>query len=218
MSTHSVEVFISYAKADEPYRKQLETHLSVLKRQGLVSLWHDEQIQLGTNKVEAVDTHLSEASIILLLVSADFLASDYCYSIEMAQALKRHEAGLVQVIPIVVRPCEWRQLPIGRLQALPMNGDSISEWGSADNAWTEVATSLRRMIDNILLISASLPSATLPPIWNIPYPRNPFFTGRDEILTHIHTQLRTGQATALSQAQAINGLGGIGKTQIALRP
>src|SRR5215813_9305875 len=108
MSTH--EVFISYEKRDEPYRKQLETHLSALRREGRISLWHDEQIEPGANKDSTVNAHLERASVILLLVSSDFIASDYCYSVEAELALRRHQAGLVQVIPIVVRPCDWKQL------------------------------------------------------------------------------------------------------------
>src|SRR6266700_6316912 len=96
-----IEIFISYAHADEPLLRQLETHLSLLKRQGLISLWHDRQIVAGTDWAQTIDTHLEQAAVILLLISADFLASDYCYGIEMARALEREQAGQVQVIPIV---------------------------------------------------------------------------------------------------------------------
>jgi len=213
MSTH--EVFISSALADESYRRQLETHLSALKEQGLISLWHDGQIQPGTDTAKTVDVYLAKARIILLLISADFLASESC-SHQMKQALKRHQAGTARVIPIVVRPCDWKRLPIGKLQALPVDGNPISEWASVDKAWTQVVVDLRQMIEDVSQSSASAPSTILPPIWNIPYPRNPVFTGREEILKRIQTQLQVGEATALSQAQAISGLGGIGKTQVAV--
>jgi len=101
-----VEIFCSYAHEDEVWRQKLETHLSLLKRQGLISLWHDRLVVPGTDWVKAIDTHLETASVILLLVSADFFASDYCYGIEMQQALKRHEAREARVIPLLVRPVD----------------------------------------------------------------------------------------------------------------
>src|SRR5947209_19941830 len=102
-----VEVFCSYAHEDEVWLRKLETHLSPLKRQGLISLWHDRLISPGTNWAKEIDTHLETASLILLLVSADFFASDYCYGIEMKRALERQEADEARVIPISVRPVGW---------------------------------------------------------------------------------------------------------------
>jgi TIR domain len=102
-----IEVFCSYAHEDESHLWRLKVHLNVLERQGLISTWHDRQISVGTDWAQAIDTHLENASLILLLVSADFLASDYCYMIEMQQAMQRHEASVARVIPIVVRPCDW---------------------------------------------------------------------------------------------------------------
>src|SRR5437879_5975950 len=98
-----VEVFCCYSHADEAWLRKLETHLSLLQRQGLISLWHDRRIVPGTDWAETIDTHLETASVILLLVSADFLASDYCYSIEMKRALERQEAGEARVVPILAR-------------------------------------------------------------------------------------------------------------------
>lgn len=212
----AVEVFCSYAHEDEEYRQQFETHLSALKRQGLISLWHDQQILPGSNWAHTIDKHLETASIIVLLISADFIASDYCYDVEMERALERHKANEARVIPIVVRPCEWQQLPLASLHALPTDGKPISTWTPRDEAWMQVTAGLRRVIEDLSLLSTSAPRSFLPPIWMIPYPRNPFFLGRDELLSQIHTLLQACQVTALSQAQAISGLGGIGKTQIAV--
>src|SRR5713226_5126476 len=89
---NSIKVFLSYAHEDEPLLRKLETHLSLLKRQGLISTWYDRQIVPGTNWAATIDEQLEQASIILLLVSADFLASDYCYGVEMQRALQRHQA------------------------------------------------------------------------------------------------------------------------------
>src|SRR5690349_5863095 len=102
-----VSVFYSYAHQDEALRQQLETHLSLLRRQGLISEWYDRKILPGAEWVGEIDEHLERASIILLLISADFLASDYCYDKEMTRALERHKQGEARVIPIILRPCDW---------------------------------------------------------------------------------------------------------------
>src|SRR5436305_14218404 len=103
-SPDAVNVFISYAHEDELLRQQLDTHLSLLRRQELISDWHDRQILAGDDWRRDIDQHLETASIILLLISPDFLASDYCYEIEMQRALERHKLGEARVIPIILRP------------------------------------------------------------------------------------------------------------------
>jgi tetratricopeptide (TPR) repeat protein len=215
-SSTPVEVFYSYAHKDETFRKELVTHLSLLRRQGLIIAWHDRHIQAGTDWSQAIDEHLERASVILLLISADFLASDYCYGIEMQRALQRHQANEARVIPILLRPVDWGKAPFAYLQALPTGAKPITTWRNRDAAFTDVAAGIRRVIEDLSSLAASAPRAALPPIWNVPSPRNSFFIGRDEILTRLRTQLQKGQATALSQPQAITGLGGIGKTQIAV--
>ena len=215
-SSTPVEVFYSYAHKDETFRNKLETHLSLLRRQGLITIWHDRHILPGNDWSQAIDEHLEQASVILLLISADFLASDYCYGLEMQRALERHQANEARVIPILLRPVDWNNAPFAHLQALPTGAKPITSWRNRDAAFTDVAAGIRRVIEDLSSLSASAPRGALPPVWNIPYPRNSFFIGRDDILTRLHTQLQAGQATALSQPQAITGLGGIGKTQIAV--
>ncbi len=215
-SSTPVEVFYSYAHKDEAFRNRLVTHLSLLQRQGLITAWHDRHILPGADWAQAIDEHLERASVILLLISADFLASDYCYGIEMQRALERHQAKEARVIPILLRPVDWNNAPFAHLQLLPTDAKPITTWRNRDAAFTDVAAGIRRVIEDLSSLAASASRAALPPIWNVPYPRNSFFTGRDEILTRLHTQLLAGQASALSQTQAISGLGGIGKTQIAV--
>ncbi len=211
-----VEVFCSYAHEDEAWLRKLETHLSLLKQQGLISLWHDRLISPGTNWVQAIDSRLETASVILLLVSADFLASDYCYSIEMKRALERQEAGEARVVPILVSHVDWSHAPFAHLQALPTDAKPIASRRDKNRVLADVAAGIRRVIEDMPQLSASAPRAVLPAIWNIPYLRNPFFLGRDDELAQVRHHLQGGQATALSQPQAISGLGGIGKTQIAV--
>jgi tetratricopeptide (TPR) repeat protein len=211
------EVFYSYAHKDEMLRNELEQHLKLLQRQGLIISWHDRQILPGTDWAQAIDTHLKTASLILLLISSDFLASDYCYGIEMQRALERNLAKEAQVIPILLRPVDnWQSTPFGHLQVLPTGALPVTKWADRDSAFTDIAQGIRRALQNMQPHPAVPPSLAFLSIWNIPYPRNPVFTGREEILQRIHTQLQAGQSMALSQAQAISGLGGIGKTQIAI--
>src|SRR5437763_12339081 len=98
-----IEAFCCYAQEDETWLRKLETHLSLLKRQGLIATWHDRLVRPGTNRGEDMDAHLNNASVILLLISADFLASDYCYGNQMQRALQRQAAGEARVLPILVR-------------------------------------------------------------------------------------------------------------------
>src|SRR5450755_3512302 len=87
------EVFFSYAHTDEEWKNRLIVSLSMLKREKLISEWHDRNIPPGTDWKSEIDTHLLIAHIILLLVSPDFLASEYCWGREVKTAMKRHNAG-----------------------------------------------------------------------------------------------------------------------------
>lgn len=142
-----LSLFISYAHEDEPLRQQLETHLSLLQRQGLIASWHDRQILAGDERAQEINQHLEGASIILLLISASFLASDYCYDIEMKRALERHQRGEARVIPIILRPCDWQASPFARLQCLPHYGSAVTTWQNSDEAFLAIAEGLRLIIE-----------------------------------------------------------------------
>src|SRR6266702_4394560 len=142
-----ITLFYSYAHEDELLRNQLEKHLSLLRRQGLISEWYDRQILAGDEWAHDIDEHLETAWIILLLISPDFLASDYCYDIEMRRALERHSRGEARVIPIILRPCDWRSSPFAHLQCLPRDGRPITQWKNQDEALVTVAKGLRAAIE-----------------------------------------------------------------------
>jgi molecular chaperone DnaK len=139
-------MFLSYAHKDALWLQKLETHLGLLKQQGLISTWYDRQILSGTYWAEVIDQQLEQASIILFLVSADFLASNYCYQIEMKRALERHQNGEARVIPIAVRPADWEGAPFEHLQALPTGAKAISTWSNQDKAFVDVVKGIRRAI------------------------------------------------------------------------
>ncbi|MBV9385660.1 MAG: toll/interleukin-1 receptor domain-containing protein [Chroococcidiopsidaceae cyanobacterium CP_BM_ER_R8_30] len=147
--TEIIEVFFSYAHEDEDLRDNLEKHLSILKRQGVITGWHDRQIVAGTEWKGKIDEHLNTASIILLLISADFLASDYCYDVELARAMERHEAKQARVIPVILREVDWKGAPFGELQPLPRNAKPITNWRNPDAAFADVARGIRKVVEEI---------------------------------------------------------------------
>ena len=132
-------VFMSYSHTDEELRKELEKHLAGLRRQGVISSWHDRRIGPGEEIHGEISAHLDAADIILLLVSADFLASDYCYDVEMTRAMERHKQGTARVIPVILRPCDWQEAPFGSLKACPTDGKPVVKHTSLDDGFLEVA-------------------------------------------------------------------------------
>ncbi|MDQ3959532.1 MAG: toll/interleukin-1 receptor domain-containing protein [Pseudomonadota bacterium] len=96
-----------------------------------------------------IDENFQHPDLILLLVSADFVASDYCYEIEMRAALKRHEKGEAKVVPIILRACQWRHTLFGKLQALPKDGKPVTSWPNRDEAWTDVAEGIKKTVEEI---------------------------------------------------------------------
>ena len=90
----AIEVFYSYAHEDEALRDGLNKHLKLLERQGVISTWHDRRIGAGTEWAGRIDIHLNSAGIILLLIRADFIASDYCWDVELARPISRTRLNL----------------------------------------------------------------------------------------------------------------------------
>jgi TIR domain len=144
-----IRVFFSYAHKDEALRDQLAAHLSVLARAHLIDSWHDRKISAGAERAEQIDKKLEEADVILLLISADFMASDYCFEKEMMRALQRHKAKEARVVPIILRPTDWTSAPFAGLQALPKHGRPVTSWPNQDEAWTDVAKGIRNVIHEV---------------------------------------------------------------------
>lgn len=136
--TQTLEIFISYSHEDEPFKEQLDTHLVSLKREGLVSVWHDRLISPGAVLDGAIREALERANIFLFLVSPSFIASDYCHDIEMRRALERHEAGEAEIIPIIIRPCDWTNTGLGKFLAVPTDGSPVSTFADADSAFLDI--------------------------------------------------------------------------------
>ena len=147
----TIQVFFSYAHEDERLRDELAKHLSLLENQNVITGWHDRQIPAGNEWAEAIDAHLDSAQIILLLISADFMASKYCYGTEMKRAMTRHKTGEARVIPIILRPVDWYSAPFGMLQALPRDGRPVTSWPNQDEAFFDIARGIRNVVKQIAI-------------------------------------------------------------------
>jgi nucleoside phosphorylase len=149
----SLTLYYVYSHEDNFLREKLEEHLISLSRLGFISSWHDREIQAGTEWENTTNQHVETASIILLLVSPDFLSSGYTYGIEMQRALERHSRGEARVIPILLRPVAWRESPIASLQLLPRNRKPVTLWDDLDDAFLEILRSIRQICDELLQLS-----------------------------------------------------------------
>lgn len=138
-----VRVFFSYSHRDESLRNELEIHLSALKRQGVIETWYDRRIGAGKDLVSEIDANLERADIILLLVSPYFIASDYCYNVEMERAMQRHQIGEARAIPVILHPCDWQHTPFGKLRATPPDGKPVSKFSNQHDAFLAITNDIR---------------------------------------------------------------------------
>ncbi len=148
MVDNKVKVFLSYSHVDEEFKNKLDVHLAPLKRNNKVETWNDRKLLPGALFDDEIKNHLNEDEIIILLISADFINSDYCYEIEMMKALERMKNSDAIVIPIILRPCLWQETPLKDVQALPKDGTPISKYADTDDAYLEIVKSINDIIDN----------------------------------------------------------------------
>ncbi|MFL6451837.1 MAG: TIR domain-containing protein [Bryobacteraceae bacterium] len=140
-------IFLSYSHRDIRLKQELERHLEPLKRAIGIKIWTDGAIMSGSEWEESIRTNLNDADVVILLVSASFLASEFCYSREMMEALRRHDAGTALVLPIILRPADWQAGPISKIQVLPRDGKAITTWKNPDTALLEVVHEIRNAIE-----------------------------------------------------------------------
>src|SRR6266571_5066663 len=221
----TMNVFLSYAYKDEPWRDELAAYLSNLRWQGIISDWHERNIGLGREWSREIDPDLDTAQIILLLVSPDFVHSEYCYSLEMKHALQKHAARQARVIPIMLRPIiDWEDTPFTGLPTLPTYGTPVTTWPDRQEALLNVVKGIEAAArepgaDAFPSLTAATDTTLAhpgTPLWNVPYPHGPFFTGCEHILRYLHDMPVINKAMASTQPQVISGLDGSGKTQIAV--
>jgi hypothetical protein len=145
-----INIFCCYARNDQLSLLEFKKHLSALEREKLITLWADININAGAEWEEEIDRHLNTAQIILLLVSSDFIDSDYCYSVEMQKAMQQHKSGEARIIPIILRPVLWEGTPFGKIQALPTDAKPIMTWKNLDEAFCNVAKGVKEIAEVIL--------------------------------------------------------------------
>jgi tetratricopeptide (TPR) repeat protein len=213
-----IHIFLSIAYKDRAFRKALEKHLSVLKWSKLIDDWHEYEIPPGSEWQRVAGERLNQADIILLCITPDFVASHYCYSVEVRQALEKHEAGTAHVIPVLFRPTFWQDLPFARLSGLPTSKREgvkpVTEWRNKDRAYVEIVAAIEKLIRQLSTANAH-PQEDPPLLSTIPYRHNPFFTARTGVLQAIYATFAAPH-NGSTTLQILSGLGGVGKTQIAI--
>ncbi|MEO1375550.1 MAG: SUMF1/EgtB/PvdO family nonheme iron enzyme [Cyanobacteria bacterium J06635_10] len=161
-----VDIFFSYAREDAIFLQELESHLEPLKIGGLINTWHDGCIMPGEEWDRQVKERLEQAKIIVLLISVDFIKSNYCQEVEFAKALQRHEDRTALVIPIILRHCMWHSIPFGRkclshLQVLPKNAKPVTSWSDRDEAFTDIARGIQSAIKQLTFLEDERINSTL---------------------------------------------------------
>lgn len=230
-----IKVFYSYSHKDEWYREQLGAHLSPLRRIKLIEDWHDRKIRAGQDWAKEIARELDAAGLVLLLVSADFINSEYCFGLEMTRANERRAAGEAIVIPIIIRDCFWTVVPeIATPQVTPKDGEAVDSWPKIDEAFRCVAEAIYTALKDWTPVGAPIGPSPIPPEpippggppappvsapgtladipqapWNV-VARNRHFTGRDAVMVDLWQRLASGGPVVLT------GLGGVGKTAVAV--
>lgn len=144
-----INIFCCYAHKDKLLRDALRAHLGLLSRLGHINVWYDGEILPGSIWEKSISDQLDSAQIILLLISADFVNSDYCYSIEMKRALERHRLGDACVIPILLRPVDFEGAPFASLEMLPPRAKPVMKWSNRDEAFMHIAQEVRKTVNRL---------------------------------------------------------------------
>ncbi len=211
-----LQVFISYSHEDKPLRDKLNNALTALKDQNIISTWHDGEILAGQRREQQILDSLEAAQVILFLISTDFIASQYIKTKEATRALERHNAGDALVIPILLRPSFIEGTPIAELEMLPLDNKNqlkaVTTWRNQDSAFEAITRDIKKAVGNWkpgARVAEQNKAQIFPDMWNVPHLRNPNFTGREDLLTKLE------QPNNAAITQAVAGLGGVGKTQLA---
>lgn len=159
-----VDLFYSYAHEDESLRNELAGHLKIMERRGVIRQWHDRCLTPGQKWDKEINAQLATADLVLLLVSADFISSDYIWSYELDVAMKRHERGEASVVPVLLRAVDITDAPFASLQGLPTDLKPVTSWANRDEAWTDVAKGIRRTVEQIQAQWSHFPSSPPPAV------------------------------------------------------
>jgi hypothetical protein len=150
VTNEGLKLFISYSHSDEELKDELIKHLEPLRHRNMIEEWHDRKITAGKEWGKEISRELSSADIILLLISIDFINSEYCYGTEMERAIERHQKGEARVIPIILRSCLWQYAPFAKLQALPKDAKAVQSWSDRDEALTDIVDGIGKVAEELL--------------------------------------------------------------------
>lgn len=216
----TIKLFYSYSEEDEEYRLEIEKSLRMLERYNGLLTWSFRKIPPGKDWDKTIKAELESSDIILLLVSRDFLASDYSFDIEVKRAMELYEEGKAIVIPIILRDCDWKHenCPFKELEGLPEKAKPIKDWEDKDRAYNDIAQKLKLSINEVIQkkenakvdIINSIPVSPNK-LSDYPNPR-PYFYGREKELEEFKNAIDSKSPFIL-----IDGGGGIGKTQFVSR-
>ena len=226
MQPMGLNVFISYSHQDQDLRARLDVHLAPLKREGKINPWHDRTIEAGTEWATEIEQQLASAQIILLLISPDFMASDYCYDQEMHRAMQRHRAGTARVIPILLKPTDWEGSPFSGLQMLPRDAQPIASSPDRAAAFLSVVQEIRQLVETWPTAPDIEPPPEDLPVVAPTQPITPTRTRRREAAVYQQaTWVERSQITptlldilrSSNRIFALTGMTGIGKTALMER-
>ncbi len=212
------KVFISYAHEDRVWCERLQQHLGGLRHQGQLSVWADDQIMAGDEWDPEIRRELDEAAVIVLIVTPAFLGSKFCQTVELTRAMERHGEGSAKVISIIADHCHWTNLPISKLQARPQdenrNLKPLVDWPNANVPLAGIARDSDRATQQTGLSEATVPFVPAPHRTHLQQRRRTFFVGRDAEKRQLMERLAGGGRAAIC---AVAGMGGVGKTELALQ-
>lgn len=207
-----VKLFCSYAHKDETLLNELKKQLAFMVRLGQLETWHDRMIAPGAEWEPEILARFNEANIILLLISPDFIASDFCWEKEMTWAMERHRANTAVVIPVILRPCKWTRLPFGELQGTPKDNLPVSSSPDRDTSLLEVVEFIELAVKKLNASPAALsPSKPVVSISRLPSTDSALF-GREAELKALDGYW-AGDASVVT----VVAEGGVGKTALINR-
>jgi hypothetical protein len=212
------KIFISYSHRNEKWKERLVTHLKVLELEGCCQLWHDRNIQAGTDWSPEIENQLNEADIAIMMISTDFLTSEFIREKEIPGIMERRNREGLKVVPVIVKPCNWKKLTwLASIQVVPKDGVPLT--GGNDYDIEKKLTEISDKIHDIIFeepLAAPSPSIRGPGkgtilLTGLPQ-RKIDLIGRQEDL-----QLLEGRLKETDRVLLVNGLGGIGKTEVCKR-
>ena len=146
-TSNPVKVFFSYCHRDESFKEGLEEHMAQLRREEKLATWSDRELIPGEDWDETIKENLLTSDVVLFLVSSSFIASHACWDVEVTEILKRRDqGGKVELVPVILRPCEWHESILGKFQGLPKDGKAVSTWEDRDEAYLNIVKGIRALL------------------------------------------------------------------------